>query len=215
VYAVWNVIDTFNHRVHDDDYSCFQRDANRNLKSMGAAGVYNSDMKRKPRRKIPDHAAPTAAAVARLSGLTISRVYRLRQEGRNDTEIIMGAQQRKQDALRNLPVTPVNGHAAADGILTLSVAQAQEKTWSAKLKELEYLERKGALVPASYIRFWGTNFIVGAIDEMRKVSELTDTLATESDAARVQKILDDWVGRVCEKIHRLEGLWAQTPKEVM
>ena len=39
----------------------------------------------------------------------------------------MGAQQRKQDALRNLPVTPVNGHAVADGILTFIVAQAQEK----------------------------------------------------------------------------------------
>ena len=51
---------------------------------------------------------------------------------------------KQEAALRNvLPVTPVNGHnghAAADGLLTFSGAQAEEKRWSAKLKELEYLE---------------------------------------------------------------------------
>ncbi len=175
-------------------------------------------MKRKPKRKIPDLAAPSAATVARLSGLTISRVYRLRQEGRNDTEIIMGAQQRKQDALRALPATPVNGHnghAAAAGPLSYNAAQAQEKTWSAKLKELEYLERQGALVPTSYIKFWGVNFITGVKDELSKVSELTDALAAETDPARIQKILDDWLNRVCEKLHRLETLWAPQPPGVM
>ena len=170
-------------------------------------------MKRK-RKAIPDHAGPSAAAVARLAGVTVSRVYRLRAEGRSDAEIITAAQQRKQDTLRGLPSTPVNGH-AADGALTFSAAQAQKETWTARLRELEFLERRGTLVPVSYIKFWGVNFIVGVQDEMRKVAELTDTLAAESSPAIVQTILDGWVNRVCEKLHRLETLWAAPPKEVM
>ena len=95
---------------------------------MGAAGVYNSDMKRKPRRKIPDHAAPTAAAVRAFERSTISAFTGFAKEGRNDTEIIMGAQQRKQDALRNLPVTPVNGHAAAEsGAFSLSALRKRKR----------------------------------------------------------------------------------------
>jgi hypothetical protein len=58
---------------------------------------------------------PSAATVARLAGVSISRVYRLRQEGKADAEIIAASPRRKEElVLRGLPVTPVNGH-AADG----------------------------------------------------------------------------------------------------
>lgn len=153
-----------------------------------------------------------------MSGISVSRVYRLLSEGRTGAQIVAQAQQRKQDALRNLPVTPVNGHnghAAADGLLTFSAAQAQEKTWSAKLRELEYMERCGTLVPLSYIKHWGTGFCIAIRDEMQKVSELRDVLAAENDPARVQVLLDNWVGRVCDRIHSLEALWAASPKETM
>ena len=167
-------------------------------------------MKRK-RKARPDHAEPSAASIARLSGLSISRIYRLRQEGRSDAEIISTTTQRKQDAaLRALPVVPVNGH-AADGALTLTAAQLQKEVWAGKLKELEFQERSGTLVPVSYIKFWGANFIIGIKDEMLKVGELRDVLASECDPVRVQEILDRWVSNVCDRVNRLESLWAPEP----
>ena len=166
-------------------------------------------MKRKRRARV-DHAEPSAASIARLSGLSISRVYRLRQEGKSDTEIIATTTQRKQAlALRALPATPVNGH--ANGVLTLSGAQTAKETWAAKLKELEYQERSGALVPVSYIKFWGVGFIVATKDEMLKALEMADQLASESDPVQVRVILETWIARVCDRISRLENLWSPTP----
>ena len=170
---------------------------------------------KRARKPIPGLSEPSAAQIARMSGLSVSRVYRLLSEGRTGAQIVAQAQRRKEEAALNvLPATPVNGH-AANGGLTFAAAQTQKEIWTGKLRELEYMERCGTLVPVSYIKFWGVNFIVGVQDEMRKVAELTDTLAAESNPAQIQILLDNWVGRVCEKLHRLETLWAAPPKEVM
>ena len=171
----------------------------------------------KPKRKpVVDLAEPTAAQIARMSGVSISRVYRLLQEGRTGAQIVAAAQQRKEEAALNvLPSKPVKGHGQSNGVLSFSAAQAQRETWTARLRELEFLERQGALIPVSYVKHWGGGFILGVRDELRKVGELTDALAAESDPARVQKILDDWLSRVCEKLHRLESLWAPQPPGVM
>jgi hypothetical protein len=123
--------------------------------------------------------------------------------------IVAQSQRRKEEAALNiLPATPVNGHAAD---ISFSAAQAQKEMWTARLRELEYLERKAVLIPTSYVKFWGANFILAIKDEMLKASELRDVLASESDPTKVQGILDGWVSRVCDRIHQLESLWAQAP----
>jgi hypothetical protein len=76
-------------------------------------------MKRK-RKAAPDRAEPSAAQIARMSGLSISRVYRLMQEGRTGAEIVAASQRHKEEfALRGLPPVLVNGH-AEDGALSFS-----------------------------------------------------------------------------------------------
>ena len=133
-------------------------------------------MKRK-RKAAPDLAEPSAAQIARMSGISISRVYRLLQEGKTGAQIIASAQRRKDEAaLQGLPPVPVNGHAGG-AVLSFAAAQTQKEIWAGKLKQLEYMERCGTLVPISYVKFWGVNFIVAIKDEMMKVSELRDLMA--------------------------------------
>jgi hypothetical protein len=163
---------------------------------------------KRARKPIPGLSEPSAAQIARMSGLSVSRVYRLLSEGRTGAQIVAQAQRRKEEAALNvLPATPVNGH-AANGGLTFAAAQTQKEIWTGKLRELEYMERCGTLVPNSYVRHWGTGFCIAIRDEMRKVSELTDVLAAESNPAQIQILLDNWVGRVLDRLHSLESLWA-------
>jgi hypothetical protein len=170
---------------------------------------------KRTRKPIPGLSEPSAAQIARMSGISVSRVYRLLSEGRTGAQIVAQAQRRKEEAALNiLPVTPVNGH-AANGALTFAAAQTQKEIWTGKLKELEYMERCGTLVPTSYIKFWGAGFCIAVRDEMQKVGELRDVLASESNPAQIQTILDNWVSRVLDRIHSLESLWAPTPKETM
>jgi hypothetical protein len=184
---------------HDDDERCFR-------------WIYNAPMKR---RRETNRTEPSAATVARLAGVSISRVYRLRQEGRSDAQIIADAQRRREFVLRDVPPLPVdvvtNGHAGG-AVLSFSAAQAAEKSWSAKLKQVEYQERCGELVPLSYVRHWGTTFLVAARDEMLKApSELADTLASESDPRVVERTLQTWVERVMLKFYECEKLWSPPP----
>jgi hypothetical protein len=156
---------------------------------------------------------PSAAQVAKLAGVSISRVYRLRQEGRSDAQIIADAQRRKEEfVLRDLPTVPVNGH-AADGTLSFAAARAAKENWAAKLRQVEYQERSGELIPVSYVRYWGVNFLIAAKDEMLKApSELADTLAAESNPRAVEEVLRRWVERVMNKFHQLDRLWAPPPQ---
>jgi hypothetical protein len=175
--------------------------------------TYNFHMKR-TRKAVVDLSEPSAAQIARMSGISVSRVYRLLSEGRTGAQIVAQAQRRKEEAALNvLPTTPVaNGHAAD---ISFSAAQTQKEIWTGKLRELEYMERCGTLVPNSYVRHWGTGFCIAIRDEMRKASELRDVLASESNPAQIQTILDNWVSRVLDRIHSLESLWAPSPKETM
>jgi hypothetical protein len=172
-------------------------------------------MKRK-RKLEADRAAASAAQVARLAGVSISRVYRLRQEGRTDGEIIAAAQRRKDEfVLRDVPPLPVdvetNGHAAGAG-LSFAAAQTAEKSWSARLKELEYQERSGALIPISYVRHWGMRFLHEAKDLwLRGSSELRDQLAAESDPLACERIVEAFCERVVNTLYQMEKLWEPPP----
>jgi hypothetical protein len=165
----------------------------------------------KPKRK-PDAgpAKVSAAIIARLAKVSITRVNQLRAEGRTDSEIITGCVQRREELL-NLPATPVNGH-AANGTVSYAVSLAEKERWAAELRRIEVMEKRRELVPVAYVRHWGTNFLVAAKDEMLKApSELRDRLAHEADPHAVERILDSWVTRVIDKLYRLETLWSPPP----
>jgi hypothetical protein len=173
-------------------------------------------MKRKS--KTAKDRAP-AAQIAKLAQISISRVCRLRQEGRSDSEIIAAAAQRReaQALLRNLPVVPINtvvpingatnGH-AGDCTLTYSAALTQKENWLAELRKIEVMKARRELVPVSYMKLWGTRFLVAAHDELlRGPGELADALAAESDPVECAKIVRAWVERVLQKLCECEKLW--------
>jgi hypothetical protein len=169
---------------------------------------------RKKRKLAADRAAASAAQVARLAGVSISRIYRLRQEGKTDSEIIAASERRKEEfVLRDVPPLPMdaatNGHA---GVLSFAAAQAAEKNWSAKLKQVEYQERCGELVPIDYVRHWGLRFLHEARDLwLRGPGELRDQLAAESDPLKCEKIVETFCTRVVDTLYQLEKLWSPPP----
>jgi hypothetical protein len=174
-------------------------------------------MTRKRKAK-SDRADPSAAQVAKLAGLSIGRVYRLRQEGRTDGEIIRAARQRKEAfALRDLPPiqvdTVTNGHAAA-GAVSYAASLAEKERWAAELRKIEVMEKRRELVPVTYTRLWGSRFLVAARDELLKApGELRDVLAGESDAVKCGAIIEAWVDRALTKFFELERLWGPPPPE--
>jgi hypothetical protein len=176
----------------------------------------NRNMQRK-KSKAKAGAEASAAQVARLAGISMNRVYRLRQEGRSDSEIIAASQQRReqQAVLRNLPAVPVsatNGHAAT-GAVSYSQSLAEKERWMAALRRLQYQERSGELVRACDVRLFCTRLLIEARDILVSgPSELADELAAETDAQRVQEILRRWSERVAERFYRLT-LWAERPTE--
>jgi hypothetical protein len=166
----------------------------------------------KPKRKKPEArrepTAPSVAQIAKTAGLSISRVYRKLAEGRTPAQIIAAAQLRaEQMALKQFPPAPVvtNGHA---GVLTFAAAQTEKETWAARLKEGEFLERKGELVPVVQVRLFCSKLLVAARDEfLRTPSELADVLAGESNPHEVERILRTALERSIQKLVEMDALW--------
>jgi hypothetical protein len=170
-------------------------------------------MKRKSKLK-SGRAEPSAAQIARLAGISASRVYALRAQGRSDAEIITASAQRRENlALRSLPPVPVNGgNGHRDNVVTFAAAQAEREIWTAKLKQLDYQERSGELVPMTYVRHWASRFLLEARDLWtRGPSELRDQLASESDPLACERIVNAFCQRVVSALYRLERIWTQPP----
>jgi hypothetical protein len=150
---------------------------------------------------------PSAALIARLAGVSIARVNALRQQGRDDADIITTS---RQFALRGLPAVPIpitNGHAAAHGV-PYSESLAKKEESLAELRRIEVMERRRELLPVSYFRLWATKFLTEGRDILLAgPSELQDALAAESDPLKVNIILRNWVGRVMERLSRIETAW--------
>jgi hypothetical protein len=172
--------------------------------------AYNSAMKKK--RKRNGHAEFPAAQVAKLAQVSISRVYRLRQEGRSDAEIIRSARQRQEMlALRSLPVTEIggaNGHAPF-GPVSYAASLAEKEKWAAELRRIQVMEKRRELMPVAYFRYWGINFLTEAKDLwLRGPSELRDQLASESDPLACEAIVQGFCERVVDRLAKLERLWS-------
>jgi hypothetical protein len=176
----------------------------------------DTTVRMKKKSKAAKDRAP-AAQIAKLAGISTSRVYRLRAEGRPDSLIISMSQQRREQQmlLRNLPVTPIdagsNGH-AAHTVLTLSAAQTEKERWAGALRRLEYQERSGELIRVADVRLFCARLLTEAKDILLTgPSELADSLAAETDPQRVEEILRRWLERSLDLIVRLK-LWSERPE---
>jgi hypothetical protein len=149
--------------------------------------------------------------IAKLAGISTPMVYRKLAEGRTPSEIIAASQlRREQQVLRHLPAVKVDGdgHPADGAMPSFAAAQAERERWSARLKKLEYQKSSAEVIPVSYVRTWGSQFLTGARDTlMAGPSELQDQLAFETDPAKCRALLERWLETVMAKLHRTEKLW--------
>jgi hypothetical protein len=170
---------------------------------------------RKKNKPDANPARPSAAIIAKLAGISTSRVNVLRAEGRSDTQIVVMSVQyaQQQLVLRGLPATPVeiNGH-GANGSPSYAASLAERERWSAELKKLQVMERRDELVPISYVKLWGLKFLTEAKDVwMRGPSELCDQLAAEDDPVKCALIMRGFCERVVAKLYECERLWSPPP----
>ena len=155
-----------------------------------------------------DPARPSAAQIARLAGISISRVNALRQQGRTDGEIVAAAQQRREQmVLRDFPTVPVNGH-AADGAVSYAASLAEKEKWTAELRKIEVMRQRRELMPVVYFRYWATKFLAEAKDLwLRGPSELRDQLASETDPICCEALVRGFVEQVVGRLYQCERLW--------
>jgi hypothetical protein len=155
--------------------------------------------------------------IANLAQVSLTLVNRKLAQGKTPRTILEEAIDHQRQTLPDLPVTPLpvtNGHAAANGALSYSAAQAQKESWLAALRQLEYQQKAGALIPVEYVRIWGVRFLVEGRDILQNgPSQLADTLAAESDPRVVEQTLRAWVDRCLERFFQVETLWGEPSGE--
>ncbi|MGA7235928.1 MAG: hypothetical protein WBY44_09620 [Bryobacteraceae bacterium] len=158
------------------------------------------------------------AALARETGLSEATISTKMKQGKS-AELIRQEAARLRSGPRG-PGRPPSGKPPGKSGEYELVIKGRERTDaldSAKLRraqalaersELDNMLRRGELVPLSYIRTWGSRFLVDARDDLMKApSELADPLAAESDPLKTAAILRAWVERAMAKFHQLERLW--------
>jgi hypothetical protein len=159
----------------------------------------------------------SAAEIARLCDMSISRVYAELAQGRSAFEVIATAQRRQQKAAREASVLPldvdvvaplVNGGTHVNGVPSYSESLAKKESMLADLRHVELMQKRGELMPVSYARLWGVRFLVAAKDELlRGPGELQDVLAAESDPLKCAAIVRSWTERCLNRFCELEKLW--------
>jgi hypothetical protein len=158
----------------------------------------------------------SAAEIARLCDMSTARVYAELAQGRSAFEIIATAQRRKQQAARETTVLPVDAdivaHTVNGSVPAYSLSLAKKEAALAELRRVELMERTKELLLASDMRLFASRLLVEAKDILLAgPSELRDVLAAESDAHAVERTLQRWVERACDKFYQL-SLWTQRPE---
>jgi hypothetical protein len=153
----------------------------------------------------------SATEIARLTGLSTSRVYCLLSEGRSVFEILLSAQRRQQSAREVpvvLPVVPVDPAVNGNGIPSYAASLAKKEFALSQLREIELAQKRGELLPVRYARIWGTRFLTEAKDTLLRVpGELRDRLASEDDPNVIEEILRSSFENYFNALYRLERLW--------
>lgn len=117
---------------------------------------------------------PSAMQIANIAGCSLTLVHRKLGQGKSPREIIAEAVERERKAVRDLPVVPVNGHAA-----TVSFAEAQRRKEHAlaRIREAEADQRTGALMPQEEARQWILHLFLPLTQSLRALpNELGDLL---------------------------------------
>jgi hypothetical protein len=156
-------------------------------------------------------------ALARETGLSAAAVSKKMKAGQTPDQIRRSAAQRKGIPPPNSkgpgrpPSTPteydlvIQGRQRTDALEEAKLRRAQAL---AERQEIENLLRKGELLPVSHVRQWASRLLVEARDELlRTPSELSDTLASESDAVRITAILRAAQERAIAKLEQLDRIW--------
>lgn len=164
--------------------------------------------------KVKQKAKPklTVAQIAALAGTSIQLVQRKRALGKSDRAIIAEAEAQAQAAAQrhpvvNVEVAEVNGH-GANGAWSYAAAQAAKEGALCELRQLELAQRRGELIPVSYVRVWASRFLTEGRDILLNgLGEMQDRLAAETDALKVAAILRFWVDHVMTRFFSLETLW--------
>jgi hypothetical protein len=167
----------------------------------------------------------SAEIISKIARVSLPLVYRKLNRGMAPDEIIAQAvlwrEKRQMRDELNLPPIPIddvigaNGH-SKNGYGTLNFAQAQtaKENALAELRQLEVLEKRGELVPATYVRQWALTFVIEGKQILQYgPAEMRDALAAESDPHEVEAILARWVERVLDCFHRTESLWIWPPRD--
>ena len=164
----------------------------------------------------PRKTKPTAQEVANIAGVSLTLVNRKLAQGRSPRQIIAEAEAQAQAAAQKRVVNvEVNGHTnghaanAPNGAWSYAAAQAAKEGALCELRQLELMERRRELIPVSYVRQWGSRFLIEGRDILLNgLGELQDRLAVESDpGGRVEQILRFWRDCAMERFFSLETLW--------
>ena len=100
--------------------------------------------------------------VAKAAGCSRALAHRLLRRGLSKAEICarIAENKRRKAELLDLPTTSVrvDGHAANDGLMSFSEAQCKKEITLSKLRELEYQQKVGMLIPVAYVKTWLADF---------------------------------------------------------
>jgi hypothetical protein len=165
----------------------------------------------------------SAAEIAKLTNVSVSRIYTQLSQGRTPYEILLAAQRRKEQqaarAVSVLPaaldiVAPLNGGGGHvnGSVPSYAASLAKKEAMLAELRSVELAEKRRELLPVSYFRHWGTKFLIEAKNLwLRGPSELADELAAECDPRKCESIVRRFCEQVVGRIYELERLWSPEP----
>jgi hypothetical protein len=123
---------------------------------------------------------PTAETIAAIAGVSVQLTYRKLRQGKSPREIIFEAVEREHEMLRDLPTTPLNGHAASDGLVSFAEAQRRKEAALATIREHEAGVKTATLMETEQARQWLAHIFVPLVNGMRGVpDEMCDLLGPE------------------------------------
>lgn len=92
------------------------------------------------------------------------------------------------------------------GMENISQAQLRKEAALANLRELEYAQKRGQLVPVVMVNAWFSDVIIRARDGLLRLpAELRDRVAAETDPVEVEKMLYEKISEVLRRLRTMDG----------
>jgi hypothetical protein len=175
-------------------------------------------------KKLP--AGVSAEVIAKIANVSVQLVYKKLSRGKTPVEIIIEAARWHEMQVASkvaIPVVPFDSTAGANGAdtdllngcgnLSFAAAQTMKENALAQLRELEVMQKRGELIPLSYVRHWGGNCLIAARNVMDwGPTQIRDELAAEipgGDPVKIEGIVRRWLEPFYAEFERLGVLWNQ------